>query len=38
MLLYHYTVFITQLLIYLAKCSPKLKFRDVLYKINLNLN
>ena len=34
MLLYHYTVFITQLFIYLVKRSRKLRFRHALYKIN----
>ena len=34
MLLYHYTVLIIQLLIYIVKHSQKLWFRDMLYKIN----
>ena len=34
MLLYHYTVSITQLVIYLVKHLRKPRFREVLYKIN----
>ena len=34
MLLYHYTVVITQLFIYLVKCPRKPRFREALYKIN----